>query len=45
MSGLWPTGLVDPEAMETMLALGSEAQVTVGLETELNVSVREEKPC
>lgn len=32
--------------MGTMLSLGLEAQVTVGMESGLNVSVREEKkPC
>lgn len=27
VSGWWPAGLVDSEAVETMLSLGSEAQV------------------
>lgn len=37
MSGSWPAGLFDSEAMETMLSLGSKAQVTVRMRTELNV--------
>lgn len=33
---MWPAALLDSEVMETVLTSGSEAQVTVGLETKLN---------